>query len=96
MLAKNLVRNTSILFCDISHNDLDMKDVIKIANHLDANLAAFEQAERSRRRDEAAEEKVQQEVEDGRNVSDAKCSEMLILLVNAVMVFSADFRILNN
>lgn len=36
VLAKNIVRNNSILFCDISHNDMDMKDVVKIATHLDS------------------------------------------------------------
>jgi hypothetical protein len=70
VLAKNIVLNKSILFCDVSHNNMDMKDVVTIANHLDSNLAAFEQDERHRRRDDAAEEKVQQDFEDKRNVSE--------------------------
>ena len=69
ILAKNIVLNNSILFCDISHNDMDMKDVVDIASHLDNNLAAFERDERNRRKDQAEEEKVQQEVEDKQNVS---------------------------
>lgn len=69
VLASSIVKNKSILFCDISHNDMDMKDVIRIAAHLDSNLASFEQDERNRRRDQAVEEKEQQEIEDQRNVS---------------------------
>lgn len=69
VLAKNIVKNASILFCDISHNDIDMKDVVTIASHLDKNLSAFEQDERDRRKDAAAAEIVQQEMEDKRNVS---------------------------
>lgn len=75
VLAKNIVLNKSILFCDISHNNMDMKDVVTIANHLDSNLAAFELDERHRRRDDAAEEKVQQETEDKRN-ADVKARDL--------------------
>jgi hypothetical protein len=69
MLAKSMVLNESILFCDISHNNMDMKDVVKIAAHLDSNLAAFEQDERDRRLSAASEQKVEQEMEDKRSVS---------------------------
>ena len=68
VLAKHIVLNDTILFCDISHNDMDMKDVVKIANHLDNNLAVFEKDERQRRKEAAADEKVRQEQEDKRNV----------------------------
>jgi hypothetical protein len=81
VLAQNIVRNSTILFCDISHNDMDMKDVVKIAAHLDKNLAAFEQDERNRRRDQAVEEKEQQEIEDERNVSGSSIYHILILRI---------------
>lgn len=67
VLAKNIVRNTSLLFCDISHNNMDMKDVVRISNHLDSNLAAFEQSERERRVDEARQAQREQELENKKN-----------------------------
>lgn len=75
ILAKNLVHNSTILFCDVSHNNMDMKDVVRIAAHLDSNLAAFEQSERDRRRDEEEDRKRQQAVEDKRN-ADVKAKEL--------------------
>lgn len=90
MLAKNITRNKTILFCDVSHNDMEMKDVITIASHLDNNLAAFEQTERSRRKDQAVEEKMQQEFEDKQNVSDVwQCMLMMPLFVCCSEVFIA-------
>lgn len=75
VLAEHIVRNKTILFCDISHNDMDMKDVMKIAAHLDSNLASFAQDERNRRRDQAIAEKEQQDIEDKRN-ADIKARDL--------------------
>lgn len=54
-LASSIRANHTLLFCDISHNSIDMIDVKKIADQLDMNLGSYASNERSRRNDEAKE-----------------------------------------
>ena len=54
-LANCLEDSETVLFCDISHNMIDMADQKRIADRLDANLSAFESRERSRRSVEEVE-----------------------------------------
>jgi hypothetical protein len=58
-MAGSIRTNHTLLFCDISHNSIDMVDVKKIADQLDMNLGSYASDERTRRNDEAVEEKRQ-------------------------------------
>ena len=63
ILASGIEDNDTLLFCDIGHNNIEMADVKRIVEKLDENLAAYEKAERQRRRDavEDGKKKAQQE-----------------------------------
>ncbi|RYG67906.1 hypothetical protein EON64_06400 [archaeon] len=52
ILASALEVNETLLFCDTGHNFIEIGDVKKITDKLDANLAQFEANERVRRRHE--------------------------------------------
>lgn len=54
-LANSIRANQTLLFCDVSHNSIDMADVKRIADQLDMNLAAYAAGERSRRNSETME-----------------------------------------
>lgn len=54
-LASAIQSNSSILFCEVGHNLIAMAETVKIAERLDANLAAYEARERSRRKQIAAD-----------------------------------------
>jgi hypothetical protein len=69
VFAKFFATNSTILFCDISHNGMDMKDIVTVANRLDSNLAAFEQSERLRRKQVVAQEEVENAIREKENVS---------------------------
>lgn len=69
IFAKNFATNTTILFCDISHNGMDMKDVMTVSARLDSNLAAFEQSERIRRKQVLAQEEVENVIREKEEVS---------------------------
>lgn len=51
ILASGIEDNDTLLFCDIGHNNIEMVDVKRIVDKLDTNLAAYERAERQRRKD---------------------------------------------
>ena len=61
-LASSIRANQTLLFCDISHNCIDMIDVKKIADQLDMNLGSYASSERSRRDDEASQEEKEAKV----------------------------------
>ena len=48
-LANAIEANDHLLFCQMGHNRIDMCDIKRVADKLDANLAAFEASERARR-----------------------------------------------
>jgi hypothetical protein len=56
VLAEGIRANKTLLFCDISHNNIDMLDMRRIAERLDMNLNAFATHERSRRKHAVHEE----------------------------------------
>jgi hypothetical protein len=60
IIAKNFVKNNTLLFLDVGHNNIDMKDAVKISGQLDKNLAAFEAGERRRRLEDEANSEVEQ------------------------------------
>jgi hypothetical protein len=51
ILASAIEENTTLLFCDIGQNNIQMVDVKRIVNQLDSNLRAFEAYERRKRQD---------------------------------------------
>lgn len=55
-LAEGIRSNRTLLFCDISHNNIDMLDMRRIAERLDVNMNAFSTHERNRRKHAAHEE----------------------------------------
>ena len=57
ILAGGIEDNDTLLFCDIGHNNIETADVKRIVDKLDANLAAYERAERQRRKDAVDEGK---------------------------------------
>lgn len=58
-LVGSIRANQTLLFCDVSHNSIDMVDVKKISDQLDMNLGSYASSERTRRSDEAVEEERQ-------------------------------------
>ena len=68
IFAKYFAMNTTILFCDISHNAMDTKDVTAVANRLDSNLEEFERTERVRRRQMEAQQQVENAIKEKENV----------------------------
>lgn len=73
VLSRNILKNSQLLFCDISHNGMEMKDIVLITNQLDKNLMKFEEIERIRRKDEEYEKKVIEEQHQVEEVSDSLC-----------------------
>lgn len=69
ILARSIEKNSTILFCDVGHNNMDMKDTTRIAQQLDKNLAAFEAAERKRRAEEATVEEREMKIRQADEVS---------------------------
>ncbi|KAJ1436127.1 leucine rich repeat protein [Ochromonadaceae sp. CCMP2298] len=51
LLANGIEENSTLLFCDVGHNMMEMGDVKRVVERLDGNLEAYEQAERQRRQD---------------------------------------------
>lgn len=63
-LASAMEGNSTLLFCEVGHNRIDACDKKRIAEKLDVNLAAFEAAERARRKDAETEgERMQKEAD---------------------------------
>jgi hypothetical protein len=63
MLANAVEANDTLLFCDVGHNEIDLSDVKRIADKLDANLAAYEAAERIRRAQALTEEEKRKKIQ---------------------------------
>lgn len=59
ILASAIERNATLLFCDVGQNMINMCDVKRITDKLDANVAEFEVRERSRRANILSEEERQ-------------------------------------
>lgn len=74
ILAGGIEDNDTLLFCDIGHNNIEMADVKRVVEKLDANLAAYEKAERQRRKDAVEEGKKQKHLEDIKEVN-IHCSQ---------------------
>jgi Ran GTPase-activating protein (RanGAP) involved in mRNA processing and transport len=74
IITRNMLRNTTLLFLDVSHNDFAMKDMVKLASQLEKNLASFEQQER-RRRNQA--ELDMQEEHKQKCIEEVMCSVMV-------------------
>jgi hypothetical protein len=49
VLANGIEENSTLLFCDIGHNNIDQSNIKRITDKLDANMAAYEASERVRR-----------------------------------------------
>jgi hypothetical protein len=60
VLSRNVLKNSQLLFCDVSHNGMEMKDIVLITAQLDKNLMKFEEHERIRRQDEEFEKKIEE------------------------------------
>jgi hypothetical protein len=68
ILAGGIEDNNTILFCDIGHNNIEIGDIKRIVEKLDSNLAAYETAERQRRKDAVEDNKRQKQIEDIKEV----------------------------
>jgi hypothetical protein len=68
ILAGGIEDNNTILFCDIGHNNIEIGDIKRIVEKLDSNLAAYEMAERQRRKDAVEDNKRQKQIEDIKDV----------------------------
>lgn len=69
LLASALEMNRTILFLDIGHNSVLMKDVKRVADKLDSNLAVFEASERVRREEALTEYEREKRIQDKKDVS---------------------------
>ena len=78
-LANCMEENDKILFLDIAYNRIDMIDQKRVAEKLDANLAAYESSERLRRANEAkaAEEAAKIKAEEDKKTKDAELAKWL-------------------
>jgi hypothetical protein len=70
LISRNVLKNPQLLFCDVNHNGMEMKDIVMITNQLDKNLTRFEEDERIRRKDEEYERKVEEAEKQKGEVSD--------------------------
>ena len=61
ILASAIEQNSSILCCDVSHNDINLSDVRRIVNQLDTNLTNYEAAERHGREEQKEQDRVKLE-----------------------------------
>lgn len=89
-LASCIEDNDSLLFCDIGHNLIDMSDVKRITDKMDANLAAFEARERIRRDQAISEEERQRLIREAIEVK--TCRNAFSLLTSFVSRFMRIFR----
>jgi len=67
ILAAAIEQNTTLLVCDVGHNDIQRRDLIRIVKQMDQNLAKFEENERYQRNQNAimqGEESRRQAAED--------------------------------
>jgi Ran GTPase-activating protein (RanGAP) involved in mRNA processing and transport len=69
LLAQALHLNRTLLILDIGHNGVKMKEMKKIADKIDRNLADFEVAERMRREEALTEDQKMQKIRDAEEVS---------------------------
>jgi hypothetical protein len=69
MLANAIQDNNTLLFFDIGHNSIDMCDVKRIADKLDANIAAYEARERRRRDEAVTDEERRRRIREKKEVS---------------------------
>lgn len=81
ILSRNIAKNKNLLFCDVSHNGMEMKDIMVITQQLDKNLAKFEENERIRRRDEEIQKQIEEEAKNQENVSYLIYFQFLFLLL---------------
>jgi hypothetical protein len=87
-LAEGIRGNKTLLFCDISHNHIDMLDMRRIAERLDVNLNTFATHERNRRK-HAAREEEQAKLEEHKK-------EVIIVLNGYVKAFIVSFFVFSN
>lgn len=85
ILAGGVEDNHTLLFCDIGHNNIEIGDVKRIVEKLDANLAAYERQERQRRQDAVEENKRQKQIED---VKEVRVEKRLMLLCSLFFIRS--------
>ena len=64
LLASALDHNHVLLFVDIGHNGVKMREMKRMADKLDKNLAAYERAERIRREDALTDEQRHKKLQD--------------------------------
>ena len=88
ILAGGIEDNDTILFCSIGHNNIEMSDVKRIVDKLDANLAAYEKSERQRRKDSVEEGKRQKQIED---IKEVRCSQIILWVLYHFTVFEYGF-----
>ena len=69
ILARSIEKNHTILFCDVGHNNMDMKDTSRIARQLDKNLSFFESVERRKRAEEVSLEERELKIRQANEVS---------------------------
>ena len=67
-LANAVDENSTLLFCDVGHNSIELCDVKRIADKLDVNLAAYEADERVRRQNALSDEDRQRRIKDEEEV----------------------------
>jgi hypothetical protein len=71
VISRNVLKNSQLLFCDVNHNGMEMKDIVLITNQLDKNLMRFEEGERIRRKDDEYERKIEEQERQKEEVSDS-------------------------
>lgn len=81
MLASAMDVNKTLLFLDIGHNNILMKEVVKIHNKLDANLAVFEATERVRREAALSDKERNKRIQDKKDVRYLYIHVLLLLLL---------------
>ena len=70
ILSKCIGRNNSLLFFDLGHNNIDMKDLVCISAQLDRNLESFELLERQRRVDDVVVEKINLKISEAKRAEE--------------------------
>ena len=68
LLASALVHNRSLMILDIGLNGVKMREMKKIADKIDKNLADFEIAERIRREEALTDDQRMQKIRDAEEV----------------------------
>jgi hypothetical protein len=82
MLASALCHNSSLLFLDIGHNNVEMKHARIIADKLDANLAAYEASERILREEALTDQEREGKIQEIKNVRTLKIEILLQNVTN--------------